>query len=145
MCERHQGRTRQTESVSHRAAGCRQLNEQDFCVRKRKELFSRTQKIAKLNITTQRKKLTLSIRGAGPIFAPGLNQANRTRHSQSSWLQTTQRTRFLSSEKERTVFNDPKDRQGKHYYPKKKLTLSIRSSMSLFEVHVICIYEKSFL
>ena len=54
----------QTESVNHGAAGCRQLNEQDFCVRKRKELFSRTQKIVRLNISTQRKKLTLSIRSS---------------------------------------------------------------------------------
>ena len=54
--KRHQGSTRQTESVNHRVAGCRQLNKQDFCVRKRKELFSRTQKIVKLNITAPKEK-----------------------------------------------------------------------------------------
>ena len=59
MHKRHQGSTRQTERVNHRAAGCRELKEQDYCVRKRKELFSRTQKIVKLNITTQRKELGL--------------------------------------------------------------------------------------
>ena len=59
MRKRHQGSTRQTESVNHGAAGCRQLNEQDFCVRKRKELFSRTQKIVKLNITAPKEKSQL--------------------------------------------------------------------------------------
>ena len=35
-------------------------------------------------------------------------------------------TRFLCSEKENTVFTDPKDRQVKHYYPNKNaVTLSI--------------------
>ena len=56
MRKRHQGSTRQTESVNHRAAGCRELKKQEF----------------------------------------------------------------LCSEKERTVFTDPKDRQVKHYYQKKK-------------------------
>ena len=54
--KRHQGSTGQTESVNHRVAGCRQLNKQDFCVRKRKELFSRTQNIVKLNITAPKEK-----------------------------------------------------------------------------------------
>ena len=37
-------------------------------------------------------------------------------------------TRFWCSEKANTVFTDPKDRQVKHYYPKKKaVTLSIGS------------------
>ena len=71
--------------------------------------------------------------------APGQYSTNRKRRSKS-WLQTTQRiirllilTRFLCSEKENTVFTDPKDRQVKHYYPNKKaVTLSIGSGQKEF-------------
>ena len=35
------------------------LNEQDYCVRKRKELFSQIQKIVKLNITAPKEKSQL--------------------------------------------------------------------------------------
>ena len=60
------------------------------------------------------------------------------------------RTRFLCSDKERTVFTDSKDRQVKHCYPKKKANSKKRSSdgskksTSFFKVHVICTCEKSF-
>ena len=65
MCKRHQGSTWQTESVSQRV-GCRLLNEfirlpiltRFLCPELRKILFSRTQKMVKLNIT-QIKKLWL--------------------------------------------------------------------------------------
>ena len=35
-------------------------------------------------------------------------------------------TRFLCSEKENTVFTDPKDRQVKHYYSNKKAVVTLR-------------------
>ena len=68
------------------------------------------------------------------------HQGSTRQPQPKSWLQITQRiirllilTRFPYSEKDNTVFTDPKDRQVKHYYPNKKaVILSIGSGLKEF-------------
>ena len=64
---------------------------------------------------------------------PGQYPTNIKRHSYSNIIRLLILTRFLCSEKENTVFTEPKDRQGKPYYPNKKaVALSTGSGQKEF-------------